>query len=275
MVPFFEQLRRIKTGQAEGPLSILHYGDSHTAADEWTGSVRALLQGQFGDGGGGYSFAGRPFAGYRREDLKSGESRGWHSDGMLSKTGDGLYGLGGVSISTTLRGQSVYLEGECSKVELFYLQQPGGGALRLYDNGAPVETIATDGELGPGYFQYQVKDSPDGLHHFELETLQHAPVRLFGWVTEKSHGVTYETLGINGAQASILFQWNEAMLASNIARRNPALIVLAYGTNEASNPDWTQESYRRDVLGAYCSGCGRMRRWLRSWCSARPTAITG
>ena len=34
------------------------------------------------------------------------------------------------------------------------------------------------------------------------------------------------------------------MLASNIARRNPALIVLAYGTNEATNPDWTHESYR-------------------------------
>src|SRR5579859_2271083 len=44
MVPFFEQLRRTKSGEATGPLSILHYGDSHTAADEWTGSVRALLQ---------------------------------------------------------------------------------------------------------------------------------------------------------------------------------------------------------------------------------------
>ena len=53
MVPFFEQLRRSKSGESDGPLSILHFGDSHTAADEWTGSLRALLQGQFGDGGGG------------------------------------------------------------------------------------------------------------------------------------------------------------------------------------------------------------------------------
>ncbi len=242
MVPFFEQLRRSKSGEADGPLSILHFGDSHTAADEWTGSLRALLQGQFGDGGGGYSLAGSPFVGYRRMDLKSGESRGWHSDGLLSRTGDGFYGLGGVSISTTLRGQSVYLEGECSRMELFYLQQPGGGALRLYDNGAAVDTVSTNGQLGPGYFQYQVKEA--GVHRFELETLEHEPVRLFGWVTEKDRGVTYEALGINGAQASILFRWDEAMLASNIARRNPALIVLAYGTNEASSPDWTQESYR-------------------------------
>jgi lysophospholipase L1-like esterase len=234
-------LRRTKSGEATGPLSILHYGDSHTAADEWTGSVRALLQAEFGDGGGGYSLAGRPFKSYRRQDLKSGESRGWQTEGMLTHGSDGLYGLGGVSISTTLRGQSVYLEAECSRLELFYLQQPGGGDLQLYDNGAAVDKISTDGSLEPGYFQYQA--SP-GSHRFELETLQRAPVRLFGWVTEKDRGVTYETLGINGAQASIMFRWDDAMLASNIARRNPALIVLAYGTNEASNSDWTQESYR-------------------------------
>ncbi len=140
--------------------------------------------------------------------------------------------------------QSVYVEAECSKLELFYLQQPGGGDLQLYDNGAPVDKISTDGPLGPGYVQYQVHSVSEGPHRFELETLHTAPVRLFGWVTEKERGVTYETLGINGAQASIVFRWDEAMLASNIARRNPALIVLAYGTNEATNPDWTHESYR-------------------------------
>ncbi len=57
-------------------------------------------------------------------------------------------------------------------------------------------------------------------------------------------GVTYETLGINGAQASIMLNWNEAVLRSNIERRNPSLIVLAYGTNEAGRKDWTLESYR-------------------------------
>src|SRR4051812_26252552 len=59
MVPFFEQLLRAANDEATGPLSILHYGDSHTAADDLTGSVRALLQERFGDGGGGYSLAGK------------------------------------------------------------------------------------------------------------------------------------------------------------------------------------------------------------------------
>src|SRR6185369_17760468 len=67
---------------------------------------------------------------------------------------------------------------------------------------------------------------------------------LFGWVAEKPTGVTYEELGINGAQASIILDWNEETLRSNIERRNPGLIVLAYGTNEAGRKDWTLESYR-------------------------------
>ncbi len=56
--------------------------------------------------------------------------------------------------------------------------------------------------------------------------------------------MTYEPLGINGAQASIVFDWNETTLRSNIERRDPALIVLAYGTNEAGRRDITLESYR-------------------------------
>ena len=90
---------------------------------------------------------------------------------------------------------------------------------------------------------YRLEAMP-GPHRLELETLDRAPVRLFGWVAEKPAGVTYETLGINGAQASIILDWNMETLRSNIQRRNPALIVLAYGTNEAGRKDWTLESYR-------------------------------
>ena len=82
------------------------------------------------------------------------------------------------------------------------------------------------------------------MHRVEAETLDRGPVRLFGWVAENTTGVTYEELGINGAQASIVLGWNEETLRSNIERRNPALIVLAYGTNEAGRKDWTLESYR-------------------------------
>jgi lysophospholipase L1-like esterase len=241
LIPFFEQLYRHQQGETAGPLRILHYGDSHTAADEWTGEMRARLQEKFGDGGAGYSLAGRPWNGYRREDVRSGSTSGWHTDGLVGRAGDGVYGLGGISMSVRTPNEGVYVEADASDFELFYYQQPGGGSLQLYDNGMPIERVSTDGEASPAYYHLEAMPGP---HKLELETLDRAPVRLFGWVAEKPTGVTYETLGINGAAASIVLDWNEETLRSNIERRNPALIVLAYGTNEAGQKAWTLESYR-------------------------------
>ncbi len=246
LVPFFELLYRHQKGEIPGPVRILHYGDSHTAADEWTGDLRDRFQEKFGDGGSGYSFAGRPWNGYRREDVRTGSTRGWHTDGLVGRPGDGVYGLGGVSMTTRSPHESVYLLADGEQFELFYLQQPGGGSLQIYDNGAPVEQISTDGEEQPGYYHYE---TTPGTHRLEAETLDRAPVRLFGWTAENSTGVTYETLGINGAQASIMLDWNEPVLKSNIERRNPSLVVLAYGTNEAGRKDLTVESYKEMFKG--------------------------
>ena len=241
LIPFFEQLYRLQQGSASGPVRILHYGDSHTAADEWTGEMRARLQEKFGDGGAGYTFVGRPWNSYRHEDVRTGSSRGWHTDGLVGRPGDGVYGLGGISMSAQAPREEAYVEADGSDFELYYYQQPGGGALQLFDNGAPIDRLSTDGDPSPAYYHL---DAAPGEHRLELETLDRAPVRLFGWVAEKPAGVTYETLGINGAEASIILDWNEETLRSNIERRNPALIVLAYGTNEAGHKYWTLESYR-------------------------------
>jgi lysophospholipase L1-like esterase len=240
LVPFFEHLYQ------KGRISILHYGDSHTAADEWTGNLRTLFQAKFGDGGAGFSHAGRPWNSYRRMDVRSYGSRNWHTEGLVSREGDGMYGLGGVSISTSLPGEHVSLKTEGPVLQINYLRQPGGGSLELSDEGEPLDTVSTDGELGPGYYRHEVKPGP---HFYMLRTRDRAPVRLFGWVTGNPEGLTYETLGINGAQASMILNWDGAITASNIADRNPALIILAYGTNEASNPNWTTENYRDLMIG--------------------------
>ena len=241
LVPVFEMLYLSSSPESQGPVHILHFGDSHTAADEWTGALRGLLQQRFGDGGSGFSLAGHPFPGYRRTDARGGGTAGWSAAGLRTGTGDGYFGLGGVSISTGRARQSVFINAECDRLEVHYLQQPGGGRLALYDYDQRVDEFSTAGDLGPGFTRYQT--SP-GVHRFTLTTLEAKPVRLFGWVADKQAGVTYEALGINGAEASLMLRWDEAMMATYLQRRNPGLIVLAYGTNEASDPNWKPESYR-------------------------------
>jgi lysophospholipase L1-like esterase len=241
MAPFLQRLGQLASGEAPAPVRIIHFGDSHTAADEWTGAMRYLFQQKFGNGGSGYSLAGHPFAGYRRFGTNHGATAGWQTDGLGSGEGDGYFGLGGVSIYTRRAAQSVFIEADCSQVEVYYLQMPGGGKLELLDNDRLVKEFSTDGETAASMFSY--KTTP-GTHTLKLVTLQNQPVRLLGWATDRDTGVTYESLGINGAQASIFFRWKEAMIAANLKQRNPALIVLAYGSNEASDPNWTAESYQ-------------------------------
>src|SRR5512143_876415 len=137
LIPFFEQLYRHQRGEIAGPLHILHYGDSHTAADEWTGDLRLRFQEKFGDGGSGFSLAGRPWNSYRRMDVRSGSTRGWHTDGLVGRAGDGIYGLGGVSLTTASAHEAIYLDANAAEFELFYYQQPGGGTLQIYDNSVP------------------------------------------------------------------------------------------------------------------------------------------
>jgi lysophospholipase L1-like esterase len=241
LVPVFEQLLRLNSQDPAGAVHMIHFGDSHTAADDFTGAMRDSLKARFGDGGSGFSLAGHPFLGYRRFDVRGGGTQGWQSEGLRTGSGDGFFGLGGVSIATQHAGQSVYIETECDSLEIDYLQQPGGGSLALYDYDQRLEEFSTDGELGPGFVHYQ---STAGPHRFSLRTLQSRPVRLFGWVADKERGVTYEALGINGAEAGLILRWDEAMLATYLQRRSPGLIVLAYGTNEASDPVWSPETYQ-------------------------------
>jgi len=271
LVPAFEQLYRLAGGLSHDPIHIIHWGDSHTAADEWTAAVRDDFKTRFGDGGSGFSLAGSPFKGYRRFDAPGGGTTLWRADGFRSASPDGLLGLGGFSITTDRPGQSVYLDTDCDFLEVHFLQQPDGGTLALYDSDKFLEEISTAGEIGPGFVRYQV---PPGPHRFMLKTLDSKPVRLFGWVADKQTGVTYEALGINGAEASVIMKWDEKMLASYLQRRDPALIVLAYGTNEASDPEWNHESYealfssllqrlRQDAPTASILVLGPTDRWYR------------
>jgi lysophospholipase L1-like esterase len=237
LVPFFEQ---ISHPQANGSLHILQYGDSHTASDDWAGMMREAFQQKFGAGGSGFALAGHPFLGYRRFDIRGSNSRGWYTDGLVGRKGDGSYGLGGVSLTTQSSGETVSVSSNCEQIELHYLQQPDGGSFEFAVDGTTVETIDSDGPLAPVIFRF----SPTpGTHEYTVTTMKRAPVRLLGWVAQNPSGVTYETLGINGAQAGMLLDWNQSVLAGEIAAREPALIVLAYGTNEALSPKWTAEEY--------------------------------
>jgi lysophospholipase L1-like esterase len=244
--PFFDQLHQLEIDPKSQLVRAIQFGDSHTAADVFTGALRTLFQQKFGDGGAGFSFAGYPFAGYHIHGTKRAQSTGWLALGThLNDIGDGMVGMGGVSLSTNAAGNWVSLDADATSLQVQYLIQPNGGSIEVRDNDNLIATVSTASSdtLAPdtaGHFDTPVEPGP---HHFEVLTVDQAPVRLLGLSTENSTGITYEAAGINGAEASLFLRWNEALQQTLLTEINPALIVLSYGTNEAGDRNWTEEGY--------------------------------
>jgi lysophospholipase L1-like esterase len=243
---FFDQLHQLEIDPKGQLVRVIQFGDSHTAADLFTGALRTLFQEKFGDGGAGFSFAGYPFAGYHIHGTKRAQSTGWLALGThLKDIGDGMVGMGGVSLSTEAAGNWVSLDADATSLQVQYLIQPNGGSIEIRDNDNLIATVSTakaDPTAPDAAGQFGVPVEP-GPHHFEVLTIDHAPVRLLGLSTENAAGVTYEAAGINGAEASLFLRWSEVMQRPLLAAVNPALIVLAYGTNEAGDRNWTEEGY--------------------------------
>jgi hypothetical protein len=161
------------------------------------GNAPGFSTAKFGAGGPGFTLPAIPLLGYRRFDSRGSNSRGWYTDGIVGRQGDGIYGLSGVSLTAQSAGQTVSLVAECEQLELHYLRSPRAANWN-FPWMAPVETIDTAGEIGPGIYKYTPRRRVASIH---VGPLSDAPVRLFGWVAQNHAGITYETLGINGAQA--------------------------------------------------------------------------
>lgn len=233
--PFFRALNNGK------PVHVLQYGDSHTASDDWVDTMRRAFQTDGGNGGPGFVTAGH-LRGYRRFDVTSTNSAGWTVQGTVGKTGDNRNGLSGISLTANRPGETITITTAADQLQVVFLKQPGGGDFSIDSN-----TVRTNGPFETGF--YQIPTDP-GPHTYTVTTKSYSPVRIFGWIADNNNGITWETLGINGAQVRMMNGWDQKLWSEQIQARDPALVVLAYGTNEALYPRFTAEEYKVDLAGA-------------------------
>jgi lysophospholipase L1-like esterase len=227
------------------PVRIMHFGDSHVAADVLTREIREQLQAEFGDGGAGFMIPGNPMA-TRRRGVVAGFTQGWVVEGIGGRhSPDAIYGPAGINIATSTAGERAWLEASGNHFEVYFARQPGGGKIEITLDGVdaleePILLNASVSKLDSVFI-----DVPDDApHRLEVRTLNTGKVRLLGIVSEHlSGGVSYDVFGINGAKANRLLGWNQPALAAAIKARDPNLIILAYGTNEVADGDWTAAAY--------------------------------
>lgn len=218
-----------------------------------TGRLRERLQADYGDGGPGFLLLGKPWPYHFHGRAQLLDSRGLHSR-FIRKRPDadavplGLAGvaMGGgdlepVSVRLRITGALVPT-GRVLHGELYFLKQPGGATLDVLLDGQPLGHLATAGEPEPGYFAFDVPD--DGQHEIGLDGPAEAPVTLLGLVAElEGGGVVLDTLGVPGARAQSHLYWEPSLFREQVRKRNPALWVLAYGTNEATDITQPIEQY--------------------------------
>jgi len=245
-----------RRGDAGARVRITFYGASHTASDWWSGQLRRDLQDRWGDLGHGFILPAALYRGYRGADVNLCRSEGWQSDyiGKREGSGDGLLGFAGMSVSSADPAdfgwvETTHVNPHGRKVawfDVYALGHPGGGSYRVEVDDANPRVVSTaQAEQGLHITRVRV---PDGGHRLKLAPVGDAPVRFFGVSMERpGAGALVDTLGIRGRQARDWLQWNERLLVEGWRAINPDLVILAYGTNEANDTNYSMDAYQEDL----------------------------
>jgi lysophospholipase L1-like esterase len=256
---FFEQLARLETGDAVDDVRVVQFGDSHTAADIETAVIRQKLQSRFGDGGRGFVAIGKPWRRYIASGVRNGMTSAWTNTRSKTIT-DGVYGLAGIGLLTHESGARAWTDitTRTARAEVDYLEQPGGGSFDVLVDGVRLVRIATRGDAMRSAFR-SFDVSEGSAHQLEVRATGDGDVRVFGVSLDRAqHGVVFDALGINGARITNVLSWNEPHWAEQLQHRAPALVILAYGTNESVDESLPQQTYERHLVDAL----GRIARAL-------------
>ncbi len=139
LASFFRALADVKSNRRVEPVRIMHFGDSHVAADVLTREIRERFQNEFGDGGPGFIVPRNPMT-TRRRGVVSGATDGWVIEGIGGRlSADSIYGPAGINLATNSPGERAWLQTSCNRFEVYFARQPGGGKIQIVVDGVEVE----------------------------------------------------------------------------------------------------------------------------------------
>lgn len=250
--PFHEQLERLATGRdTDGKLRILVYGASHTQGDIFTSYLRYYLQSRFGNGGLGFVPLAKLNDWHRllganieEEGFKLQHAqRNFPEHGRLGLLGAASVGHARDAMIRIVPRNSTEAALAASEYEVSYGADRGGGDLILLVNEVPQMQLLGKAS-GPEDRFFRFRMAP-GWHEVQVRPAGNGLARVYGVTVERPEsGIVVDTLGIGGARAASMLDWNEAAWAAQVRHRDPALFILAFGTNEAASSKEPDEQYR-------------------------------
>lgn len=243
----FAGLAAAERGDPAARVLWLFFGDSHTAGDSLTSRLRIMLQGKFGDAGRGLVAAGRPATRYYyQRDVRYGATGRWKAAVGGHRGDPEPYGLAGLRVFGQTKGAQLWVEtcSDCqagtrvAQFEILYYAAPDHGILRYRVDETPWHEVPTKTTtIEPPHPARHVIPVADGPHKLTIEHGGGGVLDLFGVVLERVHpGVIVDSLGVVGRRLGSLRSWDWSVIGEQLASRDPRLVVLQYGTNEADDP---------------------------------------
>ncbi len=243
---FYAALSDLQSGARVEPLTILHLGDSHIAADGFSGDLRASFQARFGDAGRGMMMPGFVFPYYKARGVTFARNGKWQAANSF-KNDPGPYGLTGVRLSSRSKGAELTLTsdgGVFEWAEVAFLAGPGGGEAKVTfgDGKQSISTHAPNSQIK------RVRIRRKG-RKVTVTAMSKKTVSLLSWsVGHNRPGIRYVNFGIPGANAGTPSRWDDTLLRDGLAALKPDLIILGYGTNEGFHDGLEEEAYQNQVV---------------------------
>jgi lysophospholipase L1-like esterase len=233
---FFDALAALDRGGRQKPVTIVHIGDQHIAADRITATLREQFQRRFGNAGRGLM----PPGVFRVAGARITRNGDWRI--ASSARGDsGPFGLTGLRL-TGREGATLQLatpEAPFDWAEVTFATGPetGEGYVGVGESGDVVSTRTAE----PTWQRIRINAGGSTL---TVRAEGAAPVQLLSWrLMRDSAGVRYVNLGVPGATMETAERWTDAFFKADIQHLSPDLIVIGYGTNAAFDDQLDPEAY--------------------------------
>lgn len=233
-----------KLQQGRQTVHIVQLGDSHTAADFFSGKLRERFQADYGNGGIGFipptNIAGQRIANVQYQSDK----KAWT---LLSsrKDSDPDFPLGGFISEPQAKWAKLQLSENPVTQQRYQLQAlykaPTTAQMNVQSSTNKVLSLSqTQGK-------WQFSNPTAMTFPVSITVSKNQPVKLGGWlITNQQPGVMLSSLGINGATINMMDKWG-TQWTETLGQLNPDMVILAYGTNEAFNDTFDLDAYRQQL----------------------------
>lgn len=238
---FLAALADLEYKREDRPVTILHIGDSHIAADRFSGSLREQFQSRFGDAGRGLMMPSL----YLARGVKFDRGGKWKVS-LSTGEAEGPFGITGAKVSASDKTAWIRMtmkDKPFKWCEITLDSGPENGTVMVSLDGQFKEASTHSNDISwrnlrleGGARELLIRPKGDGKVTIHSVTIGNG-----------NAGVRYINLGLPGATALTPLRWDLKYLENDIKHLNPDMIMLSYGTHESLQDDLNIPDYEAKV----------------------------